>query len=480
MRKLLLVQLCLVVLCSGAFSQAVSIHTYGLGSVNEAPCLRVTLDQCFIIEGTTTGYGNSQTDFYLMKTDTSGHFLWARAFGGGFLDNANSVVQTPDSGYLIVGYTNSFSGNHDYDGYIVRTDKNGDFLWDKIIGTADWDFISSVQLLPDSGFIIAGNSYGNGSGLSAGWVVKLNAAGTKEWEKFVAGSGTTELKNIILLSNGNYAACGWTFDPSSQTEKAFATEISSSVHDTVWTFTFNGQYTNHFYALREFSDAGLALTGDFSNDSVHYPINVRLSAIGTLDWLQIYYLNGHNAYYDLALRNDSIVNLGYSTSIGQGNKDFHLVIHDSLGTYLDGTSFGGASDETGYSLALFPDCGYVSCGTTTSYGPSTQSIYITRTDCAFTTPVGVTINVDEVHDQNRISIYPNPAKNYFKISMPDKQVSAGVFTVDIFTLSGIEVQHGIHVMNGSQTDISNLADGIYLVQISGSKSEMMRALLIKN
>ena len=91
-----------------------------------------------------------------------GDTLWTRTYGGGGWDQGWSVQQTSDSGYIIAGWTGSFSW--DYNFYLVRTDASGDSLWTRYYGGGSEEAAYSVQQTSDGGYIIVGytDSYGAG------------------------------------------------------------------------------------------------------------------------------------------------------------------------------------------------------------------------------------------------------------------------------------------------------------------------------
>jgi len=62
----------------------------------------------------------SNGDVYLMKLNSVGDTIWTREFGGNDNDFGGKVTQTSDNGYIVTGYTNSFSSN--FDVYVVKTD----------------------------------------------------------------------------------------------------------------------------------------------------------------------------------------------------------------------------------------------------------------------------------------------------------------------------------------------------------------------
>jgi len=91
----------------------------------------------------------------LVKADANGDTQWTKTSGGIGLDIGSSVQQTTDSGYIIVGWTNSF-GSGDYDFWLIKTNAYGDSLWTKTFGGIGSDVGKSVQQTIDGGYIITG------------------------------------------------------------------------------------------------------------------------------------------------------------------------------------------------------------------------------------------------------------------------------------------------------------------------------------
>jgi hypothetical protein len=139
--------------------------TYG-GTGNEAGYSMVqTADGEYAIAGETDSYGAGGTDFYLVKTSSSGAMLWNKIYGGTGNDYARSVVQTNDEGYAIAGYTNSTGASGSGDIWLVTTDANGNMQWSLtyngtwFIGSKSYpmELACSVVQTADGNYALAGH-----------------------------------------------------------------------------------------------------------------------------------------------------------------------------------------------------------------------------------------------------------------------------------------------------------------------------------
>jgi len=155
---------------------------YSPGNHSGGTSIHETIDGGFIVAGTTFA-GAGESDFWLLKIDSQGDTLWTRTYGGPYADDALSVKQTCEGGYIVVGRTWSFGAGLE-ELYIVRTDSVGDVLWAETFGGTYDDRAQSVDLTPDRGYVIVGNTESFGAGDHDIWLLRIepDPHGIEEYE----------------------------------------------------------------------------------------------------------------------------------------------------------------------------------------------------------------------------------------------------------------------------------------------------------
>ena len=163
-----------VVIISGGF--ITFERTYGGGGWDKGCAVQQTSDGSYIIAGFTESFGAGLSDVYLIKTDANGNLLWQKTYGGSGDDRGASIRQTYDGGYIIVGFTESFGAGL-RDVYLIKTDAYGNVEWTKTYGGSYCDFGESVQQTLDGGYIIAGGTCSFGAGGEDVYLIKTDAYG---------------------------------------------------------------------------------------------------------------------------------------------------------------------------------------------------------------------------------------------------------------------------------------------------------------
>ncbi|WP_309641649.1 T9SS type A sorting domain-containing protein [Flavobacterium sp.] len=163
------------------------------------------------------------TDAWIVKLNASGVIDWQKSYGGTKLDIATSIQKTTDGGYIFAAYTNSndgdVTGNHgtnttDY--WVVKINATGTIEWKKTYGGSNAEEAKSIQQTVDGGYILCGKTTSNDGdvsefkGSSDYWIVKLNATGTMIWQKAYGGTDEEIPFSIKQTLNGGYVVSGFT------------------------------------------------------------------------------------------------------------------------------------------------------------------------------------------------------------------------------------------------------------------------------
>ncbi len=164
-------------------------------------------DGGFIILGTTNGGGLfGQRDVLLMKIDSLGNKQWENSFGDVLDDEGYAVAATADGGYIITG-TTEVPGLGNDDVYLIKTNGDGDFLWENHYGSQQKDDEGrSIVQTPDGGFIIAGST-GELDERDV-WVLKVGADQIIKWDQMYGGSTADLAYSIIKTNDNNYIWAG--------------------------------------------------------------------------------------------------------------------------------------------------------------------------------------------------------------------------------------------------------------------------------
>ncbi|ATU07662.1 hypothetical protein EFE41_09770 [Methanohalophilus portucalensis FDF-1] len=236
----------------------------------------------------------------LIKTDSEGNVEWSKDFGTGQVrtyDCFYSVRQTPEGNYILSGTTQSFSSGNVEDGWLVKVDSNGNELWNKSFGGKEVDFLDSVIVSPDGDYIALGRSKQYGESLFNAWAVRTDKNGNLLWEKRYFDHSDSYFSSIEKSPDENYLVTGSVGKvPNGSVQASFSAKSYEAVlmkidgdGNSLWSENFDGYQTSSFSSIAVDDDsyvvAGSAKLNDSGNSdglivTFNEPAMVKQSASG--------------------------------------------------------------------------------------------------------------------------------------------------------------------------------------------------------
>jgi hypothetical protein len=242
--------------------------TYGGTGSDRAYSVQQTSDGGYIVAGYTYSLGVDSGDIFLIKTDANGNLQWAKTYRGTDWEEAYSVQQTYDGGYIVAGWTSSFGAGY-YDIFLIKTDANGNLQWAKTYGGTYWDDAYSVQQTSDGGYIVAGWTLSFGAGDYDIFLIKTDASGNIQWAKTYGGTSGEGAYSVQQTSDGGYIVAGVTYSFSADWSDIFLIKTDAN-GNIQWAKTYGGIIFDYAYSVQQTSDGGYiaaGFTGSFGADS---------------------------------------------------------------------------------------------------------------------------------------------------------------------------------------------------------------------
>lgn len=191
---------------SPSWAQATTIFQREYGSSEcRAEAVKQTFDGGYVMAGVNSG----ATNIFLVKTNSLGQLIWSKSYGGSGDERLNRMIQTRDSGFVMVGSTTSY-GSGLQDVYLIKTNASGDVEWSKTYGGAGDDIGSYVGQTADGGYMVAGSTESYGNGQDDCYLIRTAANGQMLWAKTYGGIDDEQAYSACLAKDGGVMMVGQT------------------------------------------------------------------------------------------------------------------------------------------------------------------------------------------------------------------------------------------------------------------------------
>ena len=445
-----------------AHAQVRFARTYGGTNWDVAHSVQQTSGGGYIVAGRTDSFGAGGPDVFLIKTDAFGNVQWAKTYGGTSWDEAYSVRQTLDGGYIVAGWTNSF-GAGGADILLIKTNASGNVQWAKTYGGTSNDYAYFVQQTSDGGYIVASRTESFGAGLIDFILIKTDASGNVQWAKTYGGTNNEWVHSVQQTSDGGYIVAGHTasFGAGIFDLLLIKTDANGNIQ---WAKTYGGTGYDYASSVQQTSDGGYIVAGStYSFGAGDADILfIKTNASGNVQWAKTYGGMGREDASSVQQTSDGgYIVAGSTASFGAGSRDIFLIKTDANGNI---GSCGIVRNVTPTVTTPSPTV------TTPSPSVSSPSPTVTSPSLTVTSPTLTVTAPCPLSDDNELGISESckpvsglitPYKGGIKVS------GSGEFEVKVYNVSGVMVKS----VKGKDEVKLELSRGVYFVEVvSGGKT----------
>lgn len=389
----------------------VVVETLGGSNNDSAQSVTATVDGGYIIlgytqsnDGDVTDKQDTSFDFWVIKYSSQNTVEWQKTYGGSGDDRGNSIVQTQDGGYAILGF--SFSEDGDVtnneglqDFWLLRLDASGNLIWQNSFGFEGSDSGISLIETSDLGFLLSGIidiSASGGQGATnrndnrhAGgdyWLIKVNQLGELEWSNFYGGNFTDTPFGIIQKDNNGFLVVG--------SSDSSDTDISNNkgTYD-FWVLdispegallnekSLGGTQIDEGRSIIASGDGNFLITGDTRSDDVDVLNNkggadlwlVKITPQGELLWEKS--IGGSNFDVARSIKSSQDGNFilsgssrsdDFDVNNNKGQNDAWVLKINANGDVLWETTIGGSNIDFAYDIAELNNGSIIAVGDTSS------------------------------------------------------------------------------------------------------------------
>ncbi len=459
-------------------------NSYGNNGYDYGRDIKQDVDTGYIATGSSSSFSSENADAFLLKIDSVGNFKWSYNYGGSGSDWGESVVVTHDSSYALAGFSNS-SGSGGFDFYLVRTANDGVPLWEKYYGGSDWDKAYDLIQMPDSGFVMVGETYSYGNGNNDIYIVRTDKAGDTLWTRTFGGT-EADYANAVVADGDSLVIAGGT--------ESFGNGMSDGIvlkyhmDGTFGWFKTAGQTKeDYFTGITQHSDNNYYMSGtrdyhhhdgcDCGQDFWIYKMSTNGAEIvdTTFSGEQI----GYDVAYDLVTDDNNKTYYAGTTTSWNAIDGLYQGFLGKLGGSFGWNSyvnvFGVQGDDYMRAIDNTYDEGTVAIGNLSHGASGGANVMIVKTD-KDNTGGSVLILSEIVYDDITLSFDDQLTQTNQSLSV------LPTITSDFITITGIEEAYNgqIVALNGQTIstfdssnqilDLRNLSPGLYIIQVKTKTS----------
>ena len=418
--------LLIVILCDTSFGQSITWQRTYDGPLHEDDIgydiCEADGDNFYIV-----GYANNSPNvIFTIKIDKFGETIWTRTLShpNGLSIRAFAVVSSGDGGCVLTGSWDS--------SFTIKYDMAGNLIWQKFYGGYDVQ-CHDIFRTSDGGYLACGWHYLDG------YILKIDSSGSFLWDRTLTSMGVRGYLSIVKsIDQGMILAGVYSLTPNLPSDALF-TKI-----DTLGNILYENKFkmrglSTGIYSICKTESSYLA-AGNFNNGS---DFRVFISKLGLNGEII-----DTNSFYSFRNEYDPrIISINSNRIVYTSIKDttypipsFVLIrIMDSSFNIINQKTFRWTQDLTVKSIYPVSNGDILFAGWSKDPFPIRANVYALRTDSMLNAipPIGIITQNNNLPNQFLLESFPNPFNPSTKIRffIPKN----GKISLKIFDLSGKEI-----------------------------------------
>jgi hypothetical protein len=384
-------------------------------------------------------------------------------------------------------------GTNYSDGMVYKFNRQCDTFWVKnrsklnAIGTA---YRHSIKTSENTFVTLGDVAYYNSSvnfNFGNAYLVKFDTLANVIWEhEYGAPLSSVFVRGIYPANDGGFFIYGYKVNYQ-QWAACYLLKVDS-MGNQIWQRTWGDVYDDQVLGFYVMPNGNLLVTGTISNDFFSLEVSQAYLAMLTPDGSQriwerrfFWYTNKYSLSKIFHNNNGTFDIWGAESNTDPGvdiTRPFlmHFSANfDSLDTKYYSYWNGPGAQNYIRDIVKMPDQGYVACG----FGwdnNSDQDGWLLRIDsdgCANVNCTPLAIQENKNNIINDVAIYPNPATDKIYIKTKPNEV---IKSIRLFDISGTSIKAQI---TGNEIDVSMLANGLYIIEITNVQGHVQRFKALK-
>jgi len=331
------------------------------------------------VVGTCKSFGAQQSDICVMRVNARGKTVWRKMLGGKNMDIAAGITRAADGSLFVVGTSRSFSKKRDRDIYVAKISLDGKGIWQATFGKERAEYGRAIAGTDDGGAIVAGETESFGNGYKDIFLVKVDKDGHMVSEKVIGGEKEELVRGMTRTLDGSLVLVGSREIDRVGDSDFFVLKMDQN-GKKIWARTYGGEYEDILNGVTPTLDGGIVAAGSTRSwGSKQTDLTVlKFSQNGKLIWHKIY---GYKRY-DFAnavtvTREGDFIIAGATDSMGEGVYDIYILALDRNGELFWSGLYGDRNTDIAHGVTRTSDGSIVVVGESDSYS-NAKDIYLLK------------------------------------------------------------------------------------------------------